>query len=486
MNILEQLIRNDWHIRILKMLLVIGASFLIYQMLNRILLWQEKKGGAKSSLNSMKRTYYRLASSVLRYAIIVIAALFILQLAGVNIGSLAAGLGIASIIVGLALQDWLKDIIRGSSIIGDSYFRVGDVIRYREKDGEVLAIGLKTTRIRLVATNNILSIANRNLEEVEVLSWTLRERVSLPYDLPVYQAEKVMRDIVARVRKNEHVESCRYLGVQDLAPSAINYFLEIQANPLYHLQVRRDMNRSVLLGMEANHIPVPFQQVDIHTINDAARAESYAAIFAQPAFREHAEKSRWSSNDSIFRTEEYRVNFTGSNQKEVLDGAEFFVSRMGCSKKEVLRIRLMLEEMMELIKSISSQSRITVTINVRDRTCVVRAETNDGLEGEQMKKLERLSALSGHGSSGAGTGLIARMREAVARFMYLDSTEEKQIWSMKDYIDSVIRGEWVGDLEHELAREEIEHSIIARLADDVRVGAGNDGISVEAIRSIQY
>ena len=73
-----------------------------------------------------------------------------------------------------------------------------------------------------------------------------------------------------------------------------------------------------------------------------------------------------------------------------------------------------------------------------------------------------------------------------AKFMYLDGAEEKQIWSMKDYIDSVIRGDRVGDLEHELAREEIEHSIIARLADDVRVGAGNDGISVEAIRSIQY
>ena len=73
-----------------------------------------------------------------------------------------------------------------------------------------------------------------------------------------------------------------------------------------------------------------------------------------------------------------------------------------------------------------------------------------------------------------------------AKFMYLDGAEEKQVWSMKEYIDSVIRGDWVGDLEHELAREEIEHSIIARLADDVRVSAGNDGISVEAIRSIQY
>ena len=485
MVFLEELIKKGWPIRIIEMILVVAASYVVYKLIRKIMIRQEAKIGTNKSLAPRRKTYYRLTVSAVRYAIMVIACLLILQIAGVDISSLVTGLGIVSIIVGLALQDWLKDIIRGASIIGDSYFHVGDVIRYRDKDGEVLAIGLKTTRIRLIATDNILSVANRNLEEIEVVSWILRERIPLPYDLPVYQAEKVMRDIVVRVKKNEHVENCRYMGVQNLEPSSIEYFLEIRANPLYHLQVRRDMIRSALLAMEENHISVPYQQLDIHTINDAERAEQYAELFAQPKFREYAEQCRWSSNDSIFRTEKYRVNFTGSNQKEVLDGAESFVIRMGCSKKEAMRIRLLIEEMMELVKTITSQSWITVIVNVRKRTCVVRAELTGVLEGEQRVKLERLSSIGGQTASGGSTGLVARMRGVVESLMSGGSQKETHVWSLKEYINSVMEDGRSGDKEQERAREEIEHSIIAKLADDVKVSFSEESVLAEAVRSIQ-
>ena len=485
MTFLEKLSEKEWPVRILEMILVLAAAYVVYTLIRKLLIRQEAKDGAKKNLAPRRRTYYRLAGSIVRYAVIVVAGLLILQIAGVNISSLVAGLGIVSIIVGLALQDWLKDIIRGASIIGDSYFQVGDVIRYRDKEGEVLSIGLKTTRIRLVASNNILSVANRNLEEIEVVSWSLFEPVPMPYDVPVYQAEKVIQDMVARIRKNEHVESCRYMGVQDLSPSSIDYFLEIRANPLYHKQVRRDMNRSILLAMEKNRIPVPFQQVDVHAINDAERAEQYAAIFDQPGFREYAENSSRSSSDSVFRTEKYRVNFTGSNQKEVLDGAEYFVSRMGCGKKEVLRIRLLIEEMMELTKTITAQSWITVIINVRERICVVRAEMSGAPEGEQKGRLERLSSIGGRTASGDSVGLIARMRGVVESFVTTGSRKETHVWSLKEYIDSVMENERVGTREQERAREEIEHSIIAKLADDVKVSFSEESVMAEATRSIQ-
>ena len=55
----------------------------------------------------------------------IIATLFVLQLLGFNVSSVIAGVGIVSAIVGLSLQDALKDIIMGFNIIIDSYFSVG-------------------------------------------------------------------------------------------------------------------------------------------------------------------------------------------------------------------------------------------------------------------------------------------------------------------------------------------------------------------------
>ena len=263
-NILEKAIEMNWHIKALQLILVIAAAFVVYRFLVWLVHSHENRLSRKGQRDNMSRTYSRLAVSLIRYIIMLAVFLYILQMAGVNVGSLIAGLGLVSIIVGLAIQDWLKDIIRGAGILSDSYFRVGNIVRYKDREGEVLAIGLKTTKIRLLDSDNILSVANRNIEEIEVVSRVFREAVPMPYDLTVAQAEAVVEDIAARVSKNDHVESCRYVGVTELASSAILYYLEIRSDPLYRRQVRRDTLRSILLGMEAHHVAVPFEQLDVH------------------------------------------------------------------------------------------------------------------------------------------------------------------------------------------------------------------------------
>ena len=69
--------------------------------------------------------------------------LILLNLYGVNTTSLIAGLGIAGAVLGLALQDALKDIFNGLSIIFDNYFVVGDLVDYNGFVGTVTDFGLK-------------------------------------------------------------------------------------------------------------------------------------------------------------------------------------------------------------------------------------------------------------------------------------------------------------------------------------------------------
>ena len=55
--------------------------------------------------------------SIIIAAVVIIIILIVLQLLGINVGSMLAGVGIASIIVGFALQDAMKDIFRGLEIV---------------------------------------------------------------------------------------------------------------------------------------------------------------------------------------------------------------------------------------------------------------------------------------------------------------------------------------------------------------------------------
>ena len=178
-----------------------------------------------------------------------------------------AGVGIASVIVGFAVQDVLKDIIKGIDIISDKYFQVGDVIRYNEIEGKVINIGIKTTKVETLKNKSIISIANRNIEQVEVVSDLIYINIPMPYEVSVETAETVVNDMISNIAENRNVNECKYKGVNNLGDSSIEYFIEISCKPDFKLQVRRDALRTILLELNRNGIEVPYKQIDVHQKN---------------------------------------------------------------------------------------------------------------------------------------------------------------------------------------------------------------------------
>jgi small-conductance mechanosensitive channel len=85
-------------------------------------------------------------------AVFAIAIIVILDNLGVNVTALVAGLGIGGIAIGLAAQGIFSDLFAALSIVFDRPFRRGDLVRYDNTTGTVERIGLKTTRLRSLAS----------------------------------------------------------------------------------------------------------------------------------------------------------------------------------------------------------------------------------------------------------------------------------------------------------------------------------------------
>jgi small-conductance mechanosensitive channel len=85
-----------------------------------------------------------------------IALLFILANFGVNITSVIAGLGIGGIALALASQNILVDLFSSVIILLDRPFRVGDVIMVGDVTGTVEEIGVKTSRLRSTAGEEVI------------------------------------------------------------------------------------------------------------------------------------------------------------------------------------------------------------------------------------------------------------------------------------------------------------------------------------------
>lgn len=264
MKFIEELMNNIWVVRGIKTLLTIIISLVIYALITSTLVRNIE--GKKLSISSKKKanTYIRLIKSIIRYVFIIVTVLVILRIYGINISSMLAGVGIIGIVIGFAIQDALKDIIKGFDIITDSYYQVGDVIKYNNVVGKVLAIGLKTTKVEDIYSFNIISISNRNIEQVEIVSNLINIDIPVPYEVKVEDAEKAIEDILLEIRKNKEIDKCEYRGVNDLADSSIKYQIKVYCDPIKKVQIRRDSLRCVLKGLEKNGIQVPYNQIDIH------------------------------------------------------------------------------------------------------------------------------------------------------------------------------------------------------------------------------
>lgn len=254
--------QNEWLLKVIFALITIIIAALAYKLIIRA---TQKAIDTDKAFNGKKsNTYITLFRSIIRYIFAVIVVIILLKIFGVNVSSMLAGLGLIGVILGLAVQDLLKDVIRGSSILADEYFSVGDVIKYKEIEGQVLAIGLKTTKIRELTTNNVISIANRNIEEAAVLSNNIFVRVPLPYELKLEEQRRVVDEIVEIVKGDELIEDCASIGLAELADSKMEYLLKITLDPLNKLQARRNTLEHIIEGLEKNGIAVPYDQIDVH------------------------------------------------------------------------------------------------------------------------------------------------------------------------------------------------------------------------------
>lgn len=248
---------------IVKSVLVIIISFGVYKLISILL---NARGKRLKKLDRKKsETYIRLINSTVKYAVLIIAFFSLLSVNNVNITSMLAGLGIAGIILGVAVQDALKDIIRGFDIVSDDYFKVGDLIEVNGKEGIVTEIGIKTTKIKEIKTDNIISIPNREIAQAALVSKFIYIDIPMPYETPLDVAKNVAKEICKAIEKATDVKSCGFIGVNKLDDSAINYLIRIECkNNAKKLQIRRDALGTALEVMANNKISVPYQQIDIH------------------------------------------------------------------------------------------------------------------------------------------------------------------------------------------------------------------------------
>ena len=262
MDFIKDIVENVWIQRAFWSVIVILFALLLYHIAARFLNSREKKN-SKIMANKKNKTFIRMLKSIVAATLAIITTLMVLQIYGVNVTSMLAGVGIASIVIGFALQDSLKDIIRGFNIVSDDYYEIGDVIKFGDNLGIVQSVSLLSTKIQDINTNNIVSIANRKIEQVEVDPGYIYIQIPLPYELKVEKAESVLRDIVKKIQKHANVTSATYQGITKFDEYSLDYQIVLVCDPTTRPQTRRDALHTIITTLEEHKISIPYPHLDV-------------------------------------------------------------------------------------------------------------------------------------------------------------------------------------------------------------------------------
>ena len=244
-------------------LVIAAATVALYIFIRRARDHYQKK--LDPSADGQRSAAARITFGIAKFAVLLIGVLAILQVNGINVTALVAGLGIASAIVGLALQDFLKDIIAGINILSEHFYTVGECLEYQGKEGVVIAISLRTTKLEDLDDHSVTTVCNRNISEAHRLSDSLEIDLPLSYREELKEVfSSLMPALCARITALEHVEACSFEGTQKYGESAIFYRFIVRCAPTFRTGVRRAAQSEILLALSERGIAIPFNQLDVH------------------------------------------------------------------------------------------------------------------------------------------------------------------------------------------------------------------------------
>ena len=252
--------------QLLKSLIIVLAGIILYNVI-KIFIRCIIKNGNSSYEKKKRKTLVKLLENVFKYIIFIFAILYILEVYGIDTKSLIAGIGVAGVVLGLALQDFLKDLISGLSIILDNYFVVGDIVEYDGFTGEVVEFGLKSTKIQAYSGETFV-IANRNIDKIKNLSQksaSLFIKVPTAYEEKQEKVKTVLEEAVKEIiRRTDADEQSEYLGIDEFSESSIQYVIKIHCSQDKRIKVKRESLAIIKEMYDKNKVKIPYNQIEVH------------------------------------------------------------------------------------------------------------------------------------------------------------------------------------------------------------------------------
>ncbi len=255
---------NKFINNIIVIIIYIIIAIVVFKLFKRII----KRAYNRKIEESHKAQYHTVLQMFLsmgKIIIMILLSLAVLAKIGVNVSKLVAGLGVASLVIGLALQDLFKDIISGISIILDDYFIIGDVVQYGDFKGEVSSIGIKSVKIKRF-TGEVLIINNRDINKV--VNYSKNDTVApLEFYISLTENPDKVISMVEKTLKNykcseDVIDKPICLGISNNDKNSYIVRIHFTTKPEAHYAEGRRIRQAIIEDLQRANIKQPLEIIN--------------------------------------------------------------------------------------------------------------------------------------------------------------------------------------------------------------------------------
>ena len=387
--------------------------------------------------------------------------------------TLLKGSALIVAIVGFAAQTAISDIICGLLISFNKPFEIGDrIIIEGQEPGIVEDITLRHTVLRIYDDIRII-VPNSQLNTKTVINTSYKNaerrgihmQFSVSYDTDVQRAIDVIRDCVA--------ESPYTLGVdtgglkEDSGPV---YFLKFADSALIletTIWITRstssyvaitDINLRVNKAFRANGIEIPYNYVNVVEFEGKKLEADETAVV----------KAKTAPSKRRYRTNTVRITAGSTAIGGAIEAARSFARRQRLRDKDAMQLELMTEETLGIIGKIVEDVTTNFWIEGTGLKYRIHLNFTAKVGSEEYRKLINLST---SGRNEAVSGFAGKILNIMLNGIYTsgnDSSDSGYNWAMS---------------EDTLNEDEIAESILAAVADDIKVSVTKESVDFIVVKS---
>jgi small conductance mechanosensitive channel len=220
----------------------------------------------KQQLEPPIRTLIVRVTKLLVFALAVVLAL---DKFGVQIAPLIAGIGVAGVGVGLALQGVLGNLMAGLTIIFTKPYRIGEYIDIAGEYGQVTSIELFTTTLTHADRSHVIIPNRKIVGEILHNYGTMRQldlSVDVAYNTDLAVALATVREILDR---NQRVlkDPAPVVGINALEDSSINISVKPWVKVPDFTTTQLELYQTIVEQFRSRQVEIPFPQREVRLLN---------------------------------------------------------------------------------------------------------------------------------------------------------------------------------------------------------------------------